>query len=156
MKIFAKADKTMKGFTLIELLVVIAIIGILSSIVTVSLNAARQKARDVRRISDIRQLQMALQMYYNANDATYPAALEGNLNPLYISAVPMDPADGITPYQYCVSSDGRKYHLGTKATGLEQPNTVLSTDADVGVSGNPDGCGGDTFDGTDPVYDVTP
>ena len=54
-----------KGFTLIELLVVIAIIGLLSTLAIVSLNNARQKARDARRVSDIKQVQTALELYYN-------------------------------------------------------------------------------------------
>ena len=52
-----------KGFTLIELLVVIAIIGILASVVLASLNSARKKSRDARRVADIKQIQLALELY---------------------------------------------------------------------------------------------
>jgi len=54
------------GFTLIELLVVIAIIGILSSVVLSSLNSARAKARDAKRLSDMHQMQVALELYHNS------------------------------------------------------------------------------------------
>jgi len=59
------------GFTLIELLVVISIIGLLSSVVLSSLNSARMKARDANRLSDMRQIRLALEMYYNDN-GSYP------------------------------------------------------------------------------------
>lgn len=54
-----------KGFTLIELLVVIAIIGVMSSIVYSSISGARIKARDAKRLSDMRTMQMALEFYYD-------------------------------------------------------------------------------------------
>lgn len=65
-----------KGFTLIELLVVISIIGLLSSVVLTSLNSARGRARDARRISEIRQLQSALEVYYSKYNS-YPALAAG-------------------------------------------------------------------------------
>lgn len=66
------ARKQANGFTLIELLVVIAIIGLLSSVVLASLSSARGKAKDARRTSDLKQIQVALELYYDSNRA-YPS-----------------------------------------------------------------------------------
>ncbi len=60
-----------RGFTLIELLVVVAIIGVLSSVVMVSLNSARVKARDAKRKVELKQITNALELYYNDN-GRYP------------------------------------------------------------------------------------
>ena len=66
-----------KGFTLIELLVVVAIIGLLSSVVLASLNSARVKGRDTVRMSDMREIQKAIELYYN-DTGHYP--IPGDVN----------------------------------------------------------------------------
>ena len=62
-----KSAKTGAGFTLIELLVVISIIGLLASVVLVSLNSARGKARNTKRLGDIRQLVTAFNLALDSN-----------------------------------------------------------------------------------------
>lgn len=149
-------NKTTRGFTLIELLVVIAIIGILSSVVLASLNTARLKSRDTRRISDIKQLQLALALYYDANSSAYPTALSA-LAPTYIPVIPTDPV-GAAAYRYSANIVGAgttcaSYHLG--ATLEETTNSALSSDSDAAAGTICTG-GGTAFAGTDPIYDVTP
>jgi len=63
-----------KGFTLIELLVVMAIIGLLSSIVLVSVSNARKKARDSVRKVDMRNIVVAEALYYSNNVKYFQSA----------------------------------------------------------------------------------
>ncbi len=86
--------RPLTGFTLIELLVVIAIIGILASIVLASMGTARAKARDAKRIADIKNIQLALETYYTDN-LKYPANIYtggSSLSPNYMQTVPYDPS----------------------------------------------------------------
>ncbi|MDD5109711.1 MAG: type II secretion system protein [Patescibacteria group bacterium] len=103
--------KARKGFTLIELLVVIAIIGLLSTLAIVALSSARSKARDSKRTSDMKQVQTALELYFN-DKQYYPLAASAEIgsqlfcldsasgwkttqgscaSPLYLASAPRDP-----------------------------------------------------------------
>lgn len=119
------------GFTLIELLVVIAIIGILASIVLASLNTARVKSRNARRIADLKQIQLALELYFDGNSSVYPAALS-SLAPTYIPVVPTDPlASAAYSYAYYPATNSTYYHLGAsmELEGGVVPS-ALSSDRD--------------------------
>jgi len=61
------------AFTLIELLVVVAIIGLLATLVLANFNAARERARDVQRKSDLKQFQTSLELLANNNNGLFPA-----------------------------------------------------------------------------------
>jgi len=125
------SNKKEKGFTLIELLVVIAIIGLLSSLVFVSLRSAAVQAREITRISDLRSIKIALDAYFIDN-YSYPNSLGGvgvwdglyscwgdsisdwipGLVPEYMSLLPRDPRDhDICGEQYIYRSDGSDYKL---------------------------------------------
>jgi len=120
-----------KGFTLIELLVVIAIIGILSSIVITNLNVGRGKARDAKRISDVKQIQTALEFFFDDNGA-YPAVLSVGtmVTPGYLPTLPVPPSgEGETAYNYEPMGTGcTGYHLGVT---LEDANNVAIRESDA-------------------------
>lgn len=133
--------KNKKGFTLIELLVVVAIMGLLTALAVIALNQARARARDARRISDIKQIQTALELYY-LDGSAYPdggtvdvaMSLDGDLcissgnaiaatcsGTTYMAVVPLNPTprtDGDctnSPYYYTHHEDGTgviySYHI---------------------------------------------
>ena len=158
-----------KGFTLIELLVVIAIIGILASIVLASLNSARIKSRDARRVADVKQIQLALELYFDTNKG-YPAGADttalsvlqtGN----FIPSVPKDPLNsGSNIYRYqSLTSSATKTACAANCLSYslaavleESTNPALQSDADVSF-GTFAGVGANcATGGTENCYDVTP
>jgi prepilin-type N-terminal cleavage/methylation domain-containing protein/prepilin-type processing-associated H-X9-DG protein len=61
-----------RGFTLIELLVVIAVIAIIAAILFPAFASAREKARQITCVSNLKQMSTAFAMYEQDNDESYP------------------------------------------------------------------------------------
>jgi prepilin-type N-terminal cleavage/methylation domain-containing protein len=119
-----------KGFTLIELLVVIAIIGLLSSLILVSISKVRAKARDAKRKADFAQISKAIQLFFsstqgmplnnecgsptihfcagvgdagahsNSGTGAYQASMQELVSAGLLSIVPMPPSGSNLEYTY--------------------------------------------------------
>lgn len=135
-KTFTKSG--FRGFTLIELLVVIAIIGLLSTIIAAPIQSARKKARDAKKIAELKSTQLALEQYAESNSAQYPITLSA-LSPQFMPLLPTFAAsttsnarDAFAYTYYTASSTGAQdqifaYHFGVK---LEVYGPALETDRD--------------------------
>lgn len=93
--------KQQKGFTLIELLVVIAIIGLLSTLAVVSLNNAREKSRDAKRVADIRSVQTALELRF-VDSENYPT--EGTAIDIGVGATDNAITDAVSLADSCAGA----------------------------------------------------
>jgi prepilin-type N-terminal cleavage/methylation domain-containing protein len=118
-----------KGFTLMELLVSIAIIGILSAIIIPSLSGSKEKSRDSRRMTELKDLSQAVENYIVDNDYQFPSSLS-DLS-AYFSPIPSDPLVSSGHPDYSLYSINKTYCLGAK---LETPSLANTVSCD---SGNP-------------------
>jgi len=128
---------TNRGFTLIELLIVITVIGLLSSIILVGLGGVRTRGRDTRRIADLRQVQNALELYFD-RQRTYPnvttwTGLETELRNQGIltsaGGLAQDPINNTTYfYDYRSGSGGLNYVLRARLENTD--NQALRDDVD--------------------------
>ena len=138
-----------RGFTLIEIMIVVAIIAILASVVLIGLGPTQRIGRDARRLSDLRQVQTGLELYFN-KCGYYPGteqsgtcgprqdiatwdALNSSLTGSNIGInqnIPNDPSSGRT-YDY--RSDGVTYVL--RADLEDTGNQSLQGDVDGTVLG---------------------
>jgi type II secretion system protein G len=182
---FTSITNRNKGFTLIELLVVIAIIGILSSVVLASLGTARQKARDATRVSDIKNIQLALELFFDgsqgypantdgANAHLFPAAaatnVTGKLVPTYLPQLPANPTGTTVGYVYkCTANSGTTAEVTTAGNlcgsfilgaSLERTDNIsLNNDNDATITGGTSITGAGTTciaAGTEQCYSIRP
>jgi len=160
-----------KAFTLIELLVVIAIIGILATLAVVALQQARQNARDSKRMADMKQVQTALELFFNEN-GRYPTIEEWNSGTItssssqqvFMYSIPTapSPADGScleasNTYTYIPQNDGASYTIdfctGKQVSDLpEGAKQMTPGGIIIGSSGNTGGNGGETEEPDNVVY----
>jgi type II secretory pathway pseudopilin PulG len=118
-------------------------------VVLASLGSARQRARDGKRISDLKQIQLALELYYDTQ-SQYPIAGWSNLSTAltgtFMSVVPNDPNGPATTnsYGYYATPDGCDNQPGNRCTGyhiggiMETTGQfgVLASDNDASIGGN--------------------
>lgn len=133
--------KSGAGFSLIEVMVVIAIVALLSSVALIALTSARQKARDVRRLSDMTQMNTGLELYFATNKG-YPSSPTGIPTPLvpnFTSRLPSAPlpADGdcaaqIYPAPVPGAVDGSNYYYYPSGTSYLAPDNLTVVYPDYG------------------------
>lgn len=125
--------KNKKGFTLIELLVVIAIIALLATLAIISLTTAQRKARDTKRIADVKSVQSSVELYFSDNAAYPTAATYAGFETALTDymKLPLPPDNDATDVYY-YGTDATDYYVGTV---LEDTNHGSMNDSSTDAVG---------------------
>ena len=122
-----------KGFTLVELIVVITIMIVITAIGVVSFAGINKRSRDSRRISDLKKVSIALEIYRQEN-GYYPALVDSLVGD-YMDAKPTDPKSGFV-YDF-TSGIGPSYSYSLYAhvedVGSTTASSYGSTNCGTGV-----------------------
>ncbi len=167
----AAPQRGSRGFTLVELMLTVSVIGLLSAAGTASYDSVRRQGRDVKRANDAKQIQVALEIFFETH-GYYPFDGRGGIDPIilagddlslpyslsdagfstqpsgriYMLNVPRNPLPGGTPYAYrSIQRDGRDCDVGD----CEAYAILFTTEGSIGSLGagphaiTPEGTAGD-------------
>lgn len=136
-----------RGFTLVELMIVVAIITLLTALIMVDFVQTRGSARDGKRISDLAQIQLTLEQYFD-RCGQYPTTLTLGANNgcptsptaitlgSFITQIPVPPGSSLnqTAYDYMPMDPNNKGFTGSPVpvdyllhVTLEYPNPVQAS-----------------------------
>lgn len=100
--------------SIIIILISLAVIGVVFSVMILSLNSARAKSRDEKRVTDIASIQEGLNKYFTTNKQ-YPESLE-RLAPQYLESLPTAP---VPPDGSCTLKDSEYYYVRLSANNYK-------------------------------------
>lgn len=120
-------DKLKRGFTLVELVTVIGMIGLIATYSLTRLNHSRERARDVVRAGDVRNLSKAVETYFST-EFVFPDDLS-QVSDIFAEGLPRDPRTG-EDYLYVKSVSSKGYCLGAV-----METTTEQNDVDCGATG---------------------
>jgi prepilin-type N-terminal cleavage/methylation domain-containing protein len=164
-----------KAFTFVEILVAVLIVALISTLVMISLSNSRSKGRDLKRINDVNQIQVALENYKNV-EGRYPEqlipeeSLVGSSSLVFMNSIPSNQGyslnsclydsyyyenlEGGESYQinFCLENNNNNFDEGLKCAG---PNGILNVPCEVKnnllayweFDGNLDDLSGNGFNG---------
>ncbi|OGY60184.1 MAG: hypothetical protein A3B23_03985 [Candidatus Colwellbacteria bacterium RIFCSPLOWO2_01_FULL_48_10] len=132
-------QSALKGFTLIEMLVVVAIISILSGLTLTGIGGFTARARDTRRIGDLKNVQNYLEFYFTKcgiYPGTSACAIGSLANWSELSAslaglgakVPNDPISTRNYFYGVTTGNNLTYIIGAK---LETENKILGDSNEI-------------------------